>query len=176
MIVFIQFMKFQVIKLTWGDKIIPFRFYPALLARIWALSWLMKNGFKNNLFIHISIMVSVHQWVGRPRFIPRSSHTKDSKKKWIKNKWYLMPPFLTLRIIRYGSKLSRAIPGKEYHPLLHLGIVAIKKVAFGSPLIMVGQFTHMKHYLYMDIKLFFVFVFLNHLQDDDVMLSQMKIF
>ena len=28
-------------------------------------------------------------------------------------KWYLRPPCLTLRIIRYGSKVSEAIPGEE---------------------------------------------------------------
>ena len=28
-------------------------------------------------------------------------------------KWYLMPPRLILNIIRYGSSVSGAIPGKE---------------------------------------------------------------
>ena len=50
---------------------------------------------------------SVHQWSGRQGFNPRASHTKNSKE------WYLMPPCLTLSLIRYGSKVRGAIQGKE---------------------------------------------------------------
>ena len=46
--------------------------------------------------------------------------------------WYSMPPCLTLSIIRYGSRVSGAIQGKEWHPPLHVGAVAIEKEAFGS--------------------------------------------
>ena len=47
---------------------------------------------------HYSIMISVRLWCRRSDINPWSSHIKDSKK------WYMMPPCLTLSIIRYGSK------------------------------------------------------------------------
>ena len=50
----------------------------------------------------MGVMFSVRQWSGRPEFNPISSHTKD-----------LMPPCLTLNIIRYGSRVSGAIQRKE---------------------------------------------------------------
>ena len=53
-------------------------------------------------------------------------------------KWYLMPPCLTLRIM-YSSKVSGAIWEKELRPPLHLIVVAIEKGAFGSPSSSVGQ-------------------------------------
>ena len=43
-----------------------------------------------------------------------------------------------LNIIRYRSKVSGAIQGKELHHLLHLGVEAIEKGAFRSPLTMIG--------------------------------------
>ena len=45
-------------------------------------------------------------------------------------KWYLMLLGLTRSIIKYGSRVSVAIQGKELHILLHLGVVAIEKRAF----------------------------------------------
>ena len=45
-------------------------------------------------------------------------------------KWYLLLHCLTLSIIRYESKLSGAIQGKEWHPPLHLSVVALGKEAF----------------------------------------------
>ena len=42
---------------------------------------------------------------GDQGFNPRLSHTKDSKK------WYLMLTFLTLSIIRYGSRIKWSNPG-----------------------------------------------------------------
>ena len=59
-------------------------------------------------------------------------------------KWNLIPPCLTLSIIRYGSRVkwrqswewSSALP-------LHLGVVAIEKGAFGSPSTMVANFTYL---------------------------------
>ena len=39
-------------------------------------------------------------------------------------------------------KGSGTIQGKELRPLLHLGVVAIGKGAFGSPLTMVANFTY----------------------------------
>ena len=56
-------------------------------------------------------------------------------------KWYLMLPCRTFSIIRYGSRVSRVIQGKEYCPPLHLGVVAIEKEAFGSPTTRVVNFT-----------------------------------
>ena len=38
-----------------------------------------------------------------------------------------MPPSLTLSMIRYGSRVRGDISGKEWCPLLHHGVVAIKK-------------------------------------------------
>ena len=40
---------------------------------------------------------------------------------------------LTLSIIRYASRVSGRIQGKELHPPLNLGVVAIEKGAFESP-------------------------------------------
>ena len=55
-------------------------------------------------------ILPVRQWPGRPGFNPRSSHTKDLKK------WYLIPPCLTLSIIRYGSRVKWSNPGKGVAP------------------------------------------------------------
>ena len=61
-------------------------------------------------------------------------------------KWYLMPPCLTLSIIRYGSRVKWSNPrkgvGKGATPSLHLGVVAIEKGALGSPSTMVANFTY----------------------------------
>ena len=46
-------------------------------------------------------------------------------------KWYLMPPSLTLSIIRYGSRVKWSNPGKG---------VTIEDGTFGSPLTMVANF------------------------------------
>ena len=48
-------------------------------------------------------------------------------------KWYLMPTCLTLSIITFGSRVNRAIQGKEEHPNLHFSVVAMEKGAYGSP-------------------------------------------
>ena len=50
-----------------------------------------------------------------------------------------MPPCLTLSIIRYGSKVSGAIQGKELYPHLHFSVLAIEKGAFKSLSTMFGQ-------------------------------------
>ena len=54
-------------------------------------------------------------------------------------KWYLMSPFLKLGIIRYGSRASGTIQGKESRPPRHLGVVAIEMRAFRSLSILIGQ-------------------------------------
>ena len=57
-------------------------------------------------------------------------------------KWNLIPPCLTLSIIRYGSRVKWSNPGNGVaRPPLHLGVVAIEKGAFGSPSTMVANFT-----------------------------------
>ena len=57
-------------------------------------------------------------------------------------KWYLMPPCLTLSIIKYGSRVKWTIQGKEHPSPLYLGVVAIEKEAFGSSSTTVGNFTY----------------------------------
>ena len=52
-----------------------------------------------------------------------------------------MPPCLTFSIMRYGSRVSGAIPGKKLHPLLHFGVVANEEGAFGPQSTTAGQFT-----------------------------------
>ena len=57
-------------------------------------------------------------------------------------KMVLDASLLNTGIIKYGSRVSGAIQGKELHPPPHLGVVAIEKGAFGSLLTMVGQLAH----------------------------------
>ena len=81
-------------------------------------------------------MVSVHQWSRRLGFNPGSSQTKELKK------WYLMPPCLTLNIIRYRSRVKWSNQGK--------GVIAIEKVVFEwpSPMITNFTFTFLIYYYY----------------------------
>ena len=53
---------------------------------------------------------SVSQWLRTLGFNLSLSHTKDSKK------WYLIPPCLTLSIIRYVSRVKWSNPGKGLAP------------------------------------------------------------
>ena len=46
-------------------------------------------------------------------------------------KWYSMPPCLTLSIIRYRSRVNGEMQGMEWRLLLHIGVVVIEKGAFG---------------------------------------------
>ena len=48
-------------------------------------------------------------------------------------KWYLMPPCLTLSIIRWATRVKWSNPGYGVALSLHLGVVAIKKGVFGLP-------------------------------------------
>ena len=70
-------------------------------------------------------MGSVRQWHTRSRFDSRSSHSKDSKK------WYMTPSYLTLGIIRYGSRVKWSNPRNRVALFLYHGVVAIEKEAFG---------------------------------------------
>ena len=54
-----------------------------------------------------------------------------------------MPPCLTLSIIRYRSRVSGSIQGKDLRHPLHLDVVAIEKGVFWSPETTVDQFTKM---------------------------------
>ena len=54
-----------------------------------------------------------------------------------------MPSCLTLSIIRYGSRVSDAIWGKEKRPSLHLSVAATEKGDFESPSSTVGQLTYL---------------------------------
>ena len=60
--------------------------------------------------IGLVVRLFIRQKLGRPGFNPRTSHIKDLKK------WYLMPPRLTLSIIRYGSWIRWSNPGKGVAP------------------------------------------------------------
>ena len=53
---------------------------------------------------------SIRQWLGRPDFNPRSSHTKCSKK------WLLTPLCLTLSLKTYGSMIKWSNPRKRIVP------------------------------------------------------------
>ena len=53
----------------------------------------------------------------------------------------LMPPCLTLNIIRYGSRVKWSNPGKGVAPYPTPCVVAIEKGAFGSPSTKVANFT-----------------------------------
>ena len=55
-------------------------------------------------------------------------------------KWYLMPPCITLRIIRYVSRVKWSNTVKGVSPSLHLGVVAIENEAFGLPSTKVANF------------------------------------
>ena len=57
-------------------------------------------------------------------------------------KWYLMPPYLKLSIIRYRSQVSGVIKGKELCPPKHLGEAAIEEGAFRLSSTMVSQLTY----------------------------------
>ena len=62
--------------------------------------------------------------------------------------WYikipvdLVPPCLTLSIVRYSSRVKWSNPGNELAPSLHLGVVSIETRAFGLPWTTVANFTY----------------------------------
>ena len=58
-------------------------------------------------------------------------------------KWYLMPPCLTLSIIRYGSRVKWSNPGKGVAPSPTPWCSKLsKRELFGSPSTMVANFTY----------------------------------
>ena len=62
-------------------------------------------------------------------------------------KWYLIPPCLTLSTIRYVSRVKWSNPGRGVEPSLHFSVVAIEKRAFGSPSNTVANFTYFTYCL-----------------------------
>ena len=63
-------------------------------------------------------------------------------------KWYLTRPSLKLRIIRYEWRVSGSIQWEEECSLLHFGVEALEKGAFGSPWTTVDQLTYIYIYIY----------------------------
>ena len=61
----------------------------------------------------------------------------------LKKKWYLMPPYLVLSTIRWGSRIKWSNPGNGVAPSFHHGVVAIEKEAFGSPSAKIANFTYL---------------------------------
>ena len=53
-----------------------------------------------------------------------------------------MSPCLILSIIRYGSRVSGEVVGRELRPLLHHDIVGIKKKTSRSTLTTIGQINY----------------------------------
>ena len=104
------------------------------------------------IYMWMYVDVNLHMWLynRRSRFNPRSIHTNDSKK------WYLIPPCLTLSIIRYKLRVSREIQWKEWQPLLHLSVVAIEKVTLDY-----GQPTYIYIYIYYWIKIQMIILWWN---------------
>ena len=76
--------------------------------------------------VDIYIYIYIYIWAGRPVFNPRSTVRRLKT-------WYLMPPYFTLSIIKYGTRISGAILGMEQRPLLHPGVAAIEKGVFCLP-------------------------------------------
>ena len=64
-------------------------------------------------------------------------------------KFFLVPPCLTLSILRYVSNVSVAMQGKVSCPLLHLGVVAIEKEAFRLPSTLFTNFLYLHNIYHM---------------------------
>ena len=92
--------------------------------------------------IHLSIDLIVREFTNGSRDLGHSPRSIIPKTQ----KWYLMPPYLTLRIVKYGSRVSGTIQGKKECSLLHIGVVAIEKGAFGAPSRTAGQLTYLSIY------------------------------
>ena len=72
---------------------------------------------------------------GRPGFNPWSSHTKDSK---------MVLDAILLNTLHYKVRIKGKVEQSRERSsafLLHLGVVAIEKEAFGSPSTMIANFT-----------------------------------
>ena len=78
------------------------------------------------IYIHTYTYTGIYVYItgSLAQFYHRPINTKDFEK------CYLTPPSLTLGIMRYRSRVSRAIQRKESHPFLLLDVVVIEKGAF----------------------------------------------
>ena len=93
---------------------------------------------------NISYM-SLYMCIKRPQETRVQSQVESYQRL---KKWYLMPPCLVLSIIRLGSRVKWGNPGKGVAPPLHLGVVAIEKAAFGSPLTKIASLTTFFYYMF----------------------------
>ena len=78
----------------------------------------------------------VSRTIAEHSMTPGLSHIKSSNKKW-----YLIPPCLSLSIIRYGSRIKWRNPRKGVVPFPTSRCCSYWKGAFGSPLTTVANFT-----------------------------------
>ena len=83
--------------------------------------YIFLRGGGTRIHIRISLRSPVDRGSIASRVIPKTK------------KWYLMPPWLTLSIIRYKSRVKWSNPGNRVAPYPNLGVVAIEKGASGRP-------------------------------------------
>ena len=98
------------------------------------------------VYIYIYIYIYMHVcvlalWVECLPMIRETVVQSQVKSYQRLKKWYLMPTCLTLSTIRWGSRVKWNNQGNGVAPSQHLGVVAIKKGAFGSPSTKVTNFT-----------------------------------
>ena len=102
-----------------------------------------KVSYKH-LLIRYAYIIGIYYYTLLVECSPMAQETRVQSKvesyQRLK-KWYLIPPCLTLNIIRYFSRVKWSNPGKGVVPSLTPRVVAIEKGAFGSPLTTVANFT-----------------------------------
>ena len=111
---------------------------------VWHLNSVQTNDLRLTELLEIEqsyhLTGSLAQWVEcSPMVRERGVQSQVESYQRLK-KWYLMPPCLTLGIMKYESMVQWSNPRKEVAPSLHLGVVAIEKGAFWSPSTMVTNF------------------------------------
>ena len=116
----------------------------SLCSKIWCSSRLLKNETKylSTWIWHCKKWTpSFAKWVECLPMVRETGVQSQVESYQRLKKWYLMPPCLTLSIIRYASRVKWGNPGNGVVPSLHHGVVAIEKGAFESPSTMVANFT-----------------------------------
>ena len=84
-----------------------------------AISRVYLTGYCQQCWLYEEILFIAEKLLNRPicimvRMFANGSGNQDSVESYKKNqKWYLIPPCLIFRIIRYGSRVSEAIQGKK---------------------------------------------------------------
>ena len=107
---------------------------------------------------HICIYIYIYTsplayWVeGLPMACETGIQSQVESYKRLK-KWYLIPLYLTLSIIRHVLRVKCSNTGKGVMPSPIPHVVAIEKRAFGSPLIIVINFS--TTYIYAWIQIWF---------------------